>query len=205
MLHVSQRKLFYAFLSGLFNYPDEELLSSIDRGEGVRLSGLLPECPEPPALEEKGNALLEELQVAFTDLFINRLGGAPAPPYGSIYLEAEKRLMGVSTLSVAEAFRGEGLSVEDSVEPPDYLATELEFLYFLVEQEEEALGRGEVEAARTAVRKQADFCRALLHPWMPEFCRRITQEQKAHPLYRWGAVLLERFSEVERDWLERLA
>jgi len=204
MLHVNERKRFYAFLSSLFSYPDEDLLSALDRGDGIRLADILPGCPEPPALAGEGKALLEELQTAFTDLFINRLGGAPAPPYGSVYLEAEERLMGTSTLSVAEAFRGEGLAVEDSVEPPDYLATELEFLYYLVEMEEEALHRGEAEAARKAARKQGDFCRALLHPWVPEFCRRITMDQGAHSLYRWGAGLLEGFCEAERDWLERL-
>jgi TorA maturation chaperone TorD len=201
MLHVNERKRFYAFLSSLFSYPDEELVSALDQGDGIRLSGLLPGCPEPP----QGNALPEELQVAFTELFINRLGGAPAPPYGSVYIEAEERLMGTSTLSVAEAYRGEGLAVDASPEPPDYLATELEFLYYLVEMEEKALQQGEVEAARKAARKQGDFCRALLHPWVPEFCRRIKQDQGGHPLYRWGAGLLERFCEVERDWLERLA
>jgi TorA maturation chaperone TorD len=61
-----------------------------------------------------------------------------------------------------------------------------------VECEEEALGRGDVEGARSAVRKQGDFCRALLHPWVPEFCRRIRDDRDAHPLYTWGAGLLER-------------
>lgn len=203
MLHVSERKDIYALLIALFSYPDEELLAALDRGDAARVAGLLPDCPGPPPLQ--GPERLQALQVAFTDLFINRLGGAPAPPYGSIYIEEEGRLMGTSTLLVGEAYRGEGLAVEGSPEPPDYLATELEFLYYLVDQEQEALRQGDLEVSRSAVRKQADFCRALLHPWVPEFCRRIGDDQGGHPLYRWGAELLERFCRMEGDWLERLA
>lgn len=201
MLHVSERKQLYAILSTLFSYPDEGLLAALDRREAAGASGRLSDVPEPPVCE--GPERLYELQAAFTDLFINRLGGAPAPPYGSVYLEADGRLMGTSTLSVSEAYRGEGLSLEGSVEPPDCLATELEFLYYLVGQEEEALQKGELEPSRVAVRKQADFCRALLHPWVPEFCRRITEDQAAHPLYRWAARLLERFCREEGEWLEQ--
>lgn len=203
MLHVSERKELYAMLSTLFGYPDEELLAALDRGEAARAAGRLADEPEPPTVG--GPERLHELQAAFTDLFINRLGGAPAPPYGSVYLEPDARLMGTSSLSVAEAYRGEGLSLENSVEPPDCLATEMEFLYYLVGQEEEALQGGQLEAARTAVRKQADFCRALLHPWVPEFCRRIAEDQAAHPFYRWASGLLERFCRSEGEWLERVA
>lgn len=203
MLHVNERKRIYAFLVPLFSYPDEELLATLDGDEAGRVARLLPGQPEPPPIE--GEDRLQELQVAFTSLFINRQGGAPAPPYGSVYLEEEERLMGTSTLSVGEAYRGEGLASEESVEPPDYLATELEFLYYLVSQEEEVLKTGEVESARTAVRKQADFCRALLHPWIPEFCRRIKEDREPHPFYLWGAGLLERFCREESDWLERIA
>ena len=202
MMNVSERKQLYAFFATLFSYPDEELSAALERGEGIRAAGLFPEARQPPKLA--GETQVEELQVAFTELFINRLGGAPAPPYGSVYLEGGERLMGVSTQSVAAAYSGEGLSVDGSVEPADYLPTELEFLYFLVEREEEALGRGDVEEARSTVRKQADFCRALLHPWTPEFCRRIRDDRDAHPLYVWGAGLLERFCECERNWLEGL-
>jgi len=202
MLNVSERKQLYSFFVTLFSYPDEDLPAALERGDGVRAAGLLSLTPAPPELAV--GAQVEELQAAFTDLFINRLGGAPAPPYGSVYLESGERLMGTSTLCVAEAYRGEGLSVDGSAEPPDYLPTELEFLYFLVEGEEEALRLGDLDGARSFVGKQADFCRALLHPWLPEFCRRIREDRGAHPLYAWGAGLLERFRESESDWLERL-
>jgi TorA maturation chaperone TorD len=201
MLHVSERKQLYAFFVRLFSYPDQELTDSLQQGEAAEIGGLLPAAPAPPAIDTS----TVELEVAYTDLFINRLGGAPAPPYGSVYLEQDECLMGPSTLQVAEAYRSEGLSLEGSGEPPDFLPTELEFLYYLVEQEEEALSRRDLATARTAVEHQASFCRTLLHPWMPAFCGRLEADGHAHPLYRWAAGLLRTFCRQEQEWLEKVA
>ena len=202
MLHVSERKQLYRFLAGLFAYPDQELVTALVRGEAaeaVRLTGFEE---APPVLAEYDP--LAELEAGFTDLFINRLGGVPAPPYGSIYLEQAGILMGASTLKVLDAYRREGLSLEGSGEPPDYLATELEFLYYLVGQEEEALQQRQVEAARDFSLKQRAFVSELLSPWLPVFCRRMEAAPGGHPLYLWGGRLLRRFGELEEDWLKRL-
>lgn len=200
MLHVSERKQLYAFLARLFSYPDRELTAALQSDEAAEMARILPEVPAPPP---PGSSTVE-LETAYTGLFINRLGGAPAPPYGSVYLERDERLMGQTTLHVAEAYRSKGLSLEGSGEPPDFLPTELEFLYYLVEQEEQALGRRDLPAARKAVEQQAGFCRALFHPWVVPFCRRIEQEAGSHPLYRWGAQLLDGFCRREQAWLEKV-
>jgi len=201
MLHVRERKNLYAFLAALFSYPDDELIDRLHRGEAAEMSDLLPAVDPPP--EPAATTL--ELQVAYTDLFINRFGGAPAPPYGSVYLEQDARLMGQTTLHVAEAYRGQNLSIEGGSEPPDYLPTELEFLYYLVEQEEAALGRRDPAAARTAAEHQARFCRTLLHPWVPVFCDRLEADDRVPPLYLWGSRLLRAFCRLEQEWLDRLA
>jgi TorA maturation chaperone TorD len=200
MLHVSERKKLYAFLTRIFSYPDRELTASLQQGEAAEVGRLLPAAPVAPAIDTS----TVELEVAYTDLFINRLGGAPAPPYGSVYLERDERLMGQTTLHVAEDYRSEGLSLEGSGEPPDFLPTELEFLYYLVEQEEQALSRRDLAAARTAVERQASFCRTLLHPWMPSFCDRIEADGQSHPFYRWAAGLLREFCRQEREWLAKV-
>jgi len=199
MLHVTERKKLYAFLAHLFSYPDPELTAALQDGGAAEVVRLFPEIPAPPP----AGATTVELQTAYTDHFINRLGGVPAPPYGSVYLEKDERLMGQTTLHVAEAYRSRGLELEGSGEPADYLPTELEFLYFLVEQEEQALGRRDLEAARTALEHQASFCRTLLHPWMPAFCDRLEMDGQTHPLYRWAAGLLRTFCRQEQEWLER--
>ncbi len=201
MLHISERKRLYTFLALLFNYPDQELIAFLNTEEGRTTPALLPEAPPCPP----GPFALRELEVAYTGLFLNRLGGAPAPLYGSVYLEAEKPLMRETSRQVAAAYRGEGMSLEGNSEPPDHLATELEFLYYLVEQEETAMARREPPAARAARSSQRDFCRRYLHPWIPEFRRRIEDDADAHPLYLWGARLLDDFCRLERELLEKSA
>lgn len=202
MLHVSERKQLYRFLAGLFAYPDQELVAALARGEAMAAMRLTGSDDPPPTLPD--DEPLADLEAGFTDLFINRLGGVPAPPYGSVYLEQAGNLMGASTLKVLDAYRREGLSLEGSGEPPDYLATELEFLYYLVGQEEEALQGRQVETAREFSLKQRAFVSELLMPWLPIFCRRLEAAPGGHPLYLWSGRLLRRFGELEEEWLQRL-
>ncbi len=202
MLHVSERKQLYRFLAGLFAYPDQELVAALTRGEAEQAARLAGIGDIPPKLPKADP--LADLETGFTDLFINRLGGVPVPPYGSVYLEQAGILMGASTLKVLDAYRKESLSLERSSEPPDYLATELEFLYYLVGQEEEALQQRQVETARAFSLKQQAFVKKLLSPWLPVFCHRLEAVPGGHPLYRWGGKLLRRFGELEVEWLERL-
>lgn len=202
MLHVAERKRFYCFFAALFAYPDQELLTLLAGETPAALAKALRELEPPPALAREN--LLTELQIAFTDLFINRLGGAPAPPYGSVYLEDDGRLLGPSSRQVGDIYRESGLALEGSVEPPDYLATELEYLYFLVEQEEQAFGKRDLAAAKAATSRQVAFAQKYLHPWVGEFCRRLQAEPEIHPLYLWGAQALARFCDIEKLWLAKL-
>jgi putative dimethyl sulfoxide reductase chaperone len=200
MLHVSERKRLYAFLARLFSYPDQELTDALRLGEAAAVGSLLLTTPALPATLSSAM----ELETAYTALFINRLGGATAPPYGSVYLEQAQCLMGQTTRQVAEAYRADGLSLEGSGELPDFLPTELEFLYYLVEQEEQSLVRRDLVAARTSVGKQASFCSTLLHPWIPAFCDRLEADEQTHPLYQWAAGLLREFCRQEHEWLARV-
>jgi len=201
MLHVSERKLLYRFLAQLFAYPDAQLIDALARGEAEEASRLTGIEPPPDLLEDD---ILLDLEAGFTGQFINRLGGVPAPPYGSLYMERDGILMGQTSVKVLEAYRTEGLSLEGSGEPPDYLATELEFLYYLVKQEEDALSRRDVEDARDKTVKQRIFVGELMEPWVMSFCKRMGQDRDGHPFYLWGAKLLQQFCSMEKEWLERL-
>ena len=203
MLHVSQRRQLYALFSTLFSYPDRTMLEQLVSGQLLQPALLLEQAEPLPVLA--GEDDLEALQVAFTDLFINRRGGVPAPPYGSVYLDAGAQLHGLSTREVAAAYQTEGLVFEQSsTEPADYLATELEFLYFLVTKEEQGFERRELKAAQAAVAKQARFFRELFLPWVPQFCQRIAAESPAPPFYRWSADRLGYFCTLEQEWLSRV-
>jgi len=196
MLQVSQRKALYALLAQLFAYPEASLTAALRQRETRHLLGLLG-CEAPPADYPR-----QELETAYTALFINRLGGAPALPYGSIYLEPEERLLGITTQQVAGWYARAGLHLEAAGEPPDHLPTELEFCYFLVGQEEEALKRGDETGVHAAAAKQAAFAGALLFPWLPPFCAKIAEEPSAHPFYRWAGTVLTRYCQLEREVLE---
>ncbi len=56
-----------------------------------------------------------------------------APPYGSVYLERERTVMGESTLDVVRRYRQEGLDISaDFHDAPDHITAELEFVHFLI-------------------------------------------------------------------------
>lgn len=78
MLNVHQRKTLYRFFTTLFSYPDEALEAALGQDEAAAAAQLL-DAPPPPLPDAD---LRRELETAYTGLFINRLGGAPAPPTG---------------------------------------------------------------------------------------------------------------------------
>jgi TorA maturation chaperone TorD len=202
MLSISDRKELYAFLARLFAYPDEELLIALHDPRTVELIKRLHGAPaQPPAVLD---ASLAELEVAYTSLFINRFGGVPAPPYGSVYLDGEGQLMGASTRKAAEWYVREGLALDGNGEPPDHLPTELEFLYYLIGQEGEALRRRDVTAAREWSDKAAAFGGEHLFVWAPQFATRLAKADGVAEAYLWGAHLLEHFCRHEYEWLGKL-
>lgn len=78
MLSRENRLDLYAALCSLFCYPEEELLEHLVTGQLADVLYILPDLPPPPEFDESLD--LVELQTAYTGLFINRLGGVPAPP-----------------------------------------------------------------------------------------------------------------------------
>ncbi len=95
-----------------------------------------------------------------------------AAPYGSVYLEQGRRVMGDSTIEVARFYRQEGLEVDVS-EPPDHIAIELEFLSFLAQKEARAAADGLNEEAEHCRQVQTRFLEGYLQPWLPVFCQAI--------------------------------
>ncbi|HEY5674169.1 MAG TPA: molecular chaperone TorD family protein [Malonomonas sp.] len=197
-LSHAERASCYQILATLFCYPDKGLLDSLH--SSLENLSLFLHLPIP--VELKQTPELIDTEVAYTSLFINSLGGAAAPPYGSVYLESAAQLMGASCQQVSDSYRREGLNLDASEEPADFLATELEFLYFLVAEEAAA---EDAEAAAVWKRKQADFSRKLLHPWLSVFCQRVKRSDAGHPLYRWAAEALLLFSESEQNYLSGIS
>lgn len=169
----------YRFLSACFCQPqknafqEEKLLQNLTKS----LHRICPEAAIYSASMEEsilkyGN---EELLVEYSRLFIGPFG-VIAPPYGSVYLDGERRVMGDSTMEVIRRYRNEGLSGSvDTRELPDHVAVELEFMSYLVFKEIKALETSDLRAAAAAAEKQERFSGELLRRWIPPFCERIKE------------------------------
>lgn len=115
---------------------------------------------------------VREAEYAFNRLFVGP-GPVPAPPYASVYLDAEPLLMGQSAVAMRELIRSLGLAVreEDNL-PEDHLACELEVwlvLRSLASAEDGALR----QSAEEALRWLLDGHMAV---WIPEFLSRARAE-----------------------------
>jgi TorA maturation chaperone TorD len=117
----------------------------------------------------------EELLVDYSRLFIGP-SELLAAPYGSVYLEEERRLMGDSTMAAIDFYKSRGLVIDtDFKEVPDHVAVELEFMYYLVFKEIEAIEAGNMTAAAAAVESQEIFLNNFLRSWADKFAGKMAE------------------------------
>lgn len=119
-----------------------------------------------------------EAEYAFNRLFVGP-GPVPAPPYASVYLDADPLLMGRATASMRELFRSLGLAVrEEGSLPEDYLACELEAWLVL-----RTLARAEDGALRqNAEEALAWLVDGHMQRWIPQFLSRARAESMPRAL-----------------------
>jgi len=140
----------------------------------------------------------EELAIDHARLFVGPFA-LLAPPYGSVYLEGERRLMGDSTLAVGECYREDGLEVAAGFNgTPDHIAVELEFMHFLVVKELDALFAKQLDRAQNFRQKQRAFLQRHLAAWVPNFSRSV-EEQAQTQFYRELAATTRMFIESDLD------
>ncbi len=195
MLEPAERKMLYAFLSVLFRHPDEQTLAAVAGVGPDTFVTVFPGLAAPPDIG------LEALRDDYRSLFLGDPGASPAPPYGSAYLE-QAGSAGYSRRLVANLYASAGLDTDNSPEPADYLPTELEFLYYLSEGEEQSRAATTDIPPQRWVASQADFFHNFFAPWIGPFCARIEAAEHASPFYRWAAELLRRFVESEKKRLQ---
>ena len=131
-----------------------------------------------PAMPPYEASAFREAEYAFNRIFVGP-GHVPAPPYASVYLDAEPLLMGRAAVSMRDLFRSMGLAVreEDNL-PEDHLACELEAWLVL---------RSLASADDGALRRSADEALLWLldghmQIWIPEFLSRARAESMPEPL-----------------------
>lgn len=173
----------YRLLSACFYEPDKDLF--LEENVCLNLASLLATSPQAAAAASKMHSALtdvtqNDLMLDYAGLFIGPFE-LIAAPYGSVYLEKSRRLMGDTTIAIKHCYAAEGLNVETK-EPPDHIAVELEFMSFLSQKEVAAIEqKNQTESARLHT-LQVNFFHSAMR-WLPAFCEKI-QGGAQTPYYR---------------------
>lgn len=184
--NTALREDIYRLLASCFYPPSQEL---IEEQCCATLADLL-ESVAPDAAQHASEAVvascessLETLAVEHARLFIGPFQ-LVAPPYGSIYLDDTKTVMGDSTARVADFYHNCGLQLaEDFHELPDHFAVELEFMSFLAFKQREAEASGATDEVNRIMSLQKNFLDRFLIPWLEPFTSAIITDGEA-PFYQ---------------------
>ncbi len=175
---ITQAANSYKLLSLLYDSPSdtmEEMLFLLKE----TLRDLKPDLISTVSEMEDylvGTQDFEFLQIEYAKLFVGPFD-LLAPPYGSIYLDGQRRLMGESTIKVLEAYRDAGLTLSNEFkQPPDHIITELEFMYYLIAK------YLETEDNQWLTMKD-EFHDRYLKPWVRDFADRIANNSHS-PFYK---------------------
>ncbi len=192
--HESSRMTAFRMLSECFFLPDPELSEKLENLE-FNMANVFESAVkfvQNMREEFKDGADIEPLKVDFSKLFVGPYEMSAAP-YGSVYLEEGRKMMGDSTLDVKNRYREAGLDTAKTFkDAPDHISAELEFMYYLIFKEIEAFSKSDTETAISFIQKQKSFLKDHLMAWVPEFANSIT-ENAENPFYRNLANATEAF------------
>jgi len=180
------REDIYRLLAACFYPPTPALLEeNCCAALATLLEGVAPDAARyaSEAASAAGNCSLEALAVEHARLFIGPFQ-LVAPPYGSIYLDDTKTVMGDSTARTAAFYHACGLHLADDFhELPDHFAVELEFMSYLAFKQREAKAAGDTDEDTRSASLQQEFLDRFLMPWLEPFTAAIIQDGEA-PFYR---------------------
>lgn len=178
-VHSKIKENCFRLLSACFYEPQKKLFIE-ENLFGNLTDGLKQVCPDAAVFSSNMDKSIqtcteEDLHVEYAKLFVGPFE-LLAPPYGSVYLDEGRRVMGDSTMKVIEIYEKEGLARSDDFKDlPDHIAMELEFMSYLIFKEREALEKSDSDAAKEYADKQKDFGELFLRPWVPPFCKKIKE------------------------------
>ena len=180
--HESVKMDVYRLMAECYYLPSQELAATLEQLE----HGLKIVCPQaakdvlPMAEGRHQRENLECLEIEYVRLFVGPFGLA-APPYGSVYLENERKVMGDSTMHAKEMYAKAGLDVSKTFnDAPDHIAVELEFVYFLIFKTIEAIGHSDKEGAMLYLDKRRAFLQSHLGAWISDFARTVEENTQTH-------------------------
>jgi TorA maturation chaperone TorD len=114
---------------------------------------------------------LQDLLLDYSRLFLGPFD-IVAKPYGSVWLEGEKVVMGDSTMAALDLYREGGFELDENFrEVPDHIAAELEFLYLLIFRENEARRGEDADGLATTLDIKRRFLKNHLGRWIMLFAK----------------------------------
>lgn len=114
--------------------------------------------------------LKRHLEECYVRLFINSQDGITAPLYASCYTGLDQGLMGKPAIKMRALFESKGLNLDEGIgEPPDHLAIELEYLYFLLNQNSD-------DAPLLIAQEAVAFTSDMVLPWVNQFYDQLVNE-----------------------------
>jgi len=206
LIQAAQRQSdIYRLLAVCFYQPDRKVF--VEENLCANLAGLMKEISlsaEGEACQRMAQGLVknnqEELLIEYSGLFLGPFG-APAHPYGSVYLEQERTLMGDSTMEVLKLYAQSGVKYEGD-EPPDHIAIELEFMSFLEGKIAQAISETSQADLADFSAIRGRFFNRLLASWAL-ILGNILKEQATLAFYRDLGECLFGFISAERQRLQK--
>ena len=151
------------------------------------------------ALEREG---LERVRREHMKLFVGP-EQLLAPPYGSVYLDQQRELMGPSTMAVMKLYGEAGLRPADDLkDAPDHVRVELDVMHLVIERTRDAVREGEWMRAERLMRVQAAMLQNHLSRWVTPFAK-VIRTGSTTDFYRHLADLLEVV--IKQEFLEDAA
>ena len=143
---------------------------------------------------------LQTLLVDYTRLFLGPMQ-ALASPYGSSWLSAPVQTEENPPLAVLDLYSAGGFEIDEEFrELPDHVAVELEFLYLLIFNKNQASQAGNMDDLTLTELLQRRFLGEHLGVWMGPFAAAVKAGADT-AFYRELAALTERFVRMEEGAL----
>jgi TorA maturation chaperone TorD len=203
--HAFVRSRMYELLAKSFLYPTDLIfryIRSDEYGECLFRYGSLHETDGTPRMQElisssRSEVLKrEDMESEYNRLFAH-LGSAKCPPYESEYGFDNIFQKTHAMADIAGFYRAYGLEVADTdTERVDFIATELEFMSYLLMSETYARANGIRQQVDVAIDTQKKFLRDHLGRWMGVFSTILIDSTK-NPFYHSLGNAVQEF--VERE------
>ena len=192
----------FRLLSACFYQPEKELLAEerVCENLAAAVNKIFPQATENArdlisALRASSE---QELLIDYARLLVGPFEPL-AYPYGSVYLDGQKVVMGDSTLAVKELYAEHGMELADDFhEMPDHIAVELEFLYLLCFRAQQARLADDAATLSKIKKTRRDFLTRHLGQWISTFAGKV-QEQAQTDFYRLLASLCEQCVKAQME------